>query len=124
MHSLTLRVLRERGLPTQELRSKSWNDFARAEAPVMDFIFTVCDKAAGEVCPAWPGRPMKAHWGIQDPVRVEGTEIDRLRVFELVARELEARIRLFTALRLDELDRMSLKRRLDQIGHSDVENDK
>jgi arsenate reductase len=117
-------VLRERGLPTQELRSKSWNDFARAEAPVMDFIFTVCDKAAGEVCPAWPGRPMKAHWGIQDPVRVEGTEIDRLRVFELVARELEARIRLFTALRLDELDRMSLKRRLDQIGHSDVENDK
>jgi protein-tyrosine-phosphatase len=124
VHSLTLRVLRERGLPTQELRSKSWNDFARAEAPVMDFIFTVCDKAAGEVCPAWPGRPMKAHWGIQDPVRVEGTEIDRLRVFELVARELEARIRLFTALRLDELDRMSLKRRLDQIGHSDVENDK
>ena len=77
VHPLTLRVLRERGLPTQELRSKSWEEFGRPGAPVMDFIFTVCDKAAGEVCPAWLGRPMTAHWGIQDPVPVEGTEIDR-----------------------------------------------
>ncbi len=90
----------------------------------MDFIFTVCDKAAGEVCPVWPGQPLTAHWGVQDPAAVEGSERERMREFERVAHELEARIRLFTALRLEELDRMSLKRRLDQIGRSSVEKDK
>ncbi len=124
VHPLALQVLRERGLPTDGLRSKSWDKFAHSGAPVMDFIFTVCDKAAGEVCPVWPGRPMTAHWGVQDPAAVEGSERERMRVFQRVACELEARIRLFTALRLEELDRMSLKRRLDQIGRSRVEEDK
>ncbi len=118
VHPLALRVLRERGLPIDGLRSKSWDEFAKPGAPVMDLIFTVCDRVAGGVCPVWPGQPMTAHWGISDPAAVEGTEAQRLRVFKRAAQELEARILLFTALRLEELDRMSLKRRLDEVGHS------
>ncbi len=118
VHPLALRVLRERGLSTAGLRSKSWDEFAGPRAVAMDFIFTVCDKAAGELCPVWPGRPMTAHWGVEDPVAIEGTEMERLRAFELAARKLESRIRLFTALRPEQLDRMSLKRRLDEIGRS------
>jgi arsenate reductase len=124
VHPLTLRVLRERGLPADGLRSKSWDEFAGPGAPVMDFIFTVCDKAAGEVCPVWPGQPMTAHWGVEDPAAAEGTEAQRLGVFERVARELETRIRLFVALRLDQLDRMGLKQRLDEIGRRRVEEHK
>lgn len=121
VHPLALQVLRERGLPTAGLHSKSWDEFVTPGAPTMDFMFTVCDKAAGEICPVWPGHPMTAHWGIEDPAEAQGTEAQRLRVFERAACELETRIRLFTALRLDELDRMSLKRRLDQIGRSHSE---
>ncbi len=124
VHRLALRVLRERGLRIDGVRSKSWDEFAGPGAPAMDFIFTVCDKAGGEVCPVWPGRPMTAHWGVEDPAAAEGTEAQRLRVFERATRELETRIRLFLTLRLDELDRMSLKRRLDEIGHRRVEERK
>lgn len=123
MHPLALRVLRERELSTAGLRSKSWDEFAGPGAVAMDFIFTVCDKAAGEPCLVWPGKPMTAHWGVEDPVVVEGTQMERLRVFELVARTLESRIRLFTALRPEQLDRMSLKRRLDEIGRSGKDED-
>jgi arsenate reductase (thioredoxin) len=123
VNPLTLRVLQELRLPADGLRCKNWDEFARPGAPVMDFIFTVCDKAAGEACPVWPGQPMTAHWGVQDPAVAEGTDAQRLRVFERVARELETRIRLFTALRLEELDRMSLKRRLDHIGRGGTGQD-
>ncbi len=118
VHPLALRVLRERGFPIEGLRSKSWDEFERDGAPAMDFIFTVCDKAAGEACPVWPGKPMTAHWGVADPAAAEGTELERVRVFDQVARDLETRIRLFTALRPEELDRTSLKQRLDEIGRS------
>ncbi len=124
VHPLAFRVLRERGLPMAGLRSKSWDEFAGPRALSMDFIFTVCDKAAGEPCPLWPGHPITAHWGVEDPVAVEGTQIERLRVFELAARTLESRIRLFTALRPEQLDKMSLKRRLDEIGRSGNDDDK
>ena len=115
VHPLALRLLHERGLPTDGLRSKSWNEFAVAGSPSMDLVVTVCDNAAGEVCPIWPGQPITAHWSFQDPAAVEGTEPERLRAFERVARELEARIRLLAALRLDEFDRDNLKQRLDRI---------
>lgn len=119
VHRLALAVLRARGLPTDGLRSKSWEEFARPGAPEMDFILTVCDRAAGEVCPAWPGMPITAHWGVEDPAAAEeGSEEQRLRVFERVMVELEARIRLLTALPADQLDRMSLKRKLDEIGRT------
>jgi arsenate reductase len=118
VHPLALRVLHQRGLSTAGLRSKSWEEFARPRAVAMDFIFTVCDKAAGEVCPVWPGRPMTAHWGVEDPAAAEGIEMERLRAFELVARKLESRIRLFIALRPEQLDTMSLKRQLDEIGRT------
>jgi arsenate reductase len=123
VHPLALRVLDERGLPTSGLRSKSWDEFVGERAPAMDFVFTVCDKAAGEVCPAWPGRPVTAHWGVEDPAGVEGSSIERLRVFERVAQTLEARIRLFLALRPEHLDQMSLKRQLNEIGRIRIRED-
>ncbi len=101
-------------MPTAGLRSKSWGEFARPDAPSMDFIFTVCDQAAGEVCPVWPGTPMTAHWGVADPDAATAAEVER--AIWRAYRELETRIQLFTSLRLDELDRMSLKKRLDEIG--------
>ncbi len=116
VHPLALRVLRERGLPTIGLRSKSWDLFVGPEAPDMDFVFTVCDKAADEVCPQWPGRPITARWGVDDPAAVDGTETQRLRMFERITGMLDTRIRLFLALRPEHLDKMSLKRQVDEIG--------
>jgi arsenate reductase len=118
VHPLTLDLLERLRLPTDGLRSKSWDEFARAGAPVMDFVFTVCDQAAGEICPVWPGNPITAHWGVPDPAAVEGTEDQRRQAFRDAWRRLEARIKLFIALPIDKLDRMSLKRRADQIGRS------
>ena len=92
-HSLALQTLRETDYPTEGLRSKSWDEFAGPDAPVMDFVFTVCDDAAGEVCPVWPGRPMTAHWGIEDPSQVQGSDIERERAFVTALRYLENRIR-------------------------------
>lgn len=118
VHPLALDLLERLELPTTGLRSKNWNEFARPDAPVMDFVFTVCDHAAGEVCPVWPGNPITAHWGVPDPVEVEGTEEQRRQAFRDAHRQLETRIKLFVALPIDKLDRMSIQRRADEIGKS------
>src|SRR5579872_782766 len=107
VHPLALEVLRRGHLPTEGLRSKSWDDFATPDAPPLDFVFTVCDRAAQEVCPFWPGQPMTAHWGIKDPAEVEGTLENRMRAFNTAFRELDNRIKIFTSLRLESLDRLS-----------------
>jgi len=118
VHPMALDQLRSARLPTAGLRSKSWNEFAAPDAPKMDFVFTVCDQAAAEVCPVWPGQPMTAHWGVPDPAAVDGSDATRRQAFRLAFRALEARIKLFTSLRIDALDRLSLKRRIDEIGQT------
>lgn len=104
------------GYPTQDLRSKSWDEFATPGAPKMDFIFTVCDDAAGEMCPVWPGQPVTAHWGLPDPAAVTGDEKAVLAAFRDAYVTLQRRIELFAALPLSGLDRLAIKRRLDDIG--------
>lgn len=116
VHPLAIDLLASLHLPMQGLRSKSWNEFAQPGVPEMDFVFTVCDQAAGEACPIWPGNPITAHWGVPDPAAVEGTEIERRNAFREAFRALENRIKLFTSLPLDMLDRMAIKRQVDQIG--------
>lgn len=118
VHPLAIDVLQRNRLPTQNLRSKSWDEFAGPDAPPLDFVFTVCDRAAEEVCPAWPGQPMTAHWGIHDPAAVEGTEEEKQRAFNKAFRELDARLKIFTSLRVDMLDRLSLQHALDAIGQT------
>jgi arsenate reductase len=118
VHPLALDLLERLRLPTADLRSKSWNEFVRPGAPVMDFVFTVCDQAADEVCPIWPGNPITAHWGVPDPAAVEGTDEQRRQAFRNVHRQLESRIKLFVALPIDKLDRMSIQRRAEEIGKS------
>lgn len=118
VHPMTLDLLRAHGLPTEHLRSKSWDEFARSGAPVMDFVFTVCDQAAGEVCPVWPGNPVTAHWGVPDPAAVEGPEARRRAAFRDAMNRLEARIKLFVALPFEKLDRLALKREADEIGNT------
>jgi arsenate reductase len=117
VHPRALELLRSLGLPTAGLRSKSWDEFAGAGAPALDFVFTVCDKAAGEVCPLWPGQPMTAHWGIEDPAAVSGSEAQIERAFRDALQVLRRRIELFLALPLAAVDRLSLQRRLNEIGH-------
>jgi arsenate reductase len=112
----TLHFLQSVGLSTQGLNSKSWDAFAKHGAPALDFVITVCDKAAGEVCPAWPGQPMTAHWGVEDPAAVEGTEREIYTAFNKAFRELENRIKIFCNLPIASLDRLSLKRHMDEIG--------
>src|SRR3979490_776884 len=104
-----LKQLEAARLPTSHLRSKSWDEFARPGAPLMNFVFTVCDNAAREVCPVWPGQPITAHWGLPDPAAVAGTEEEKKRAFMRAFRELDARIKIFTSLRLDALDRLALQ---------------
>ena len=116
VHPLALELLDGLQLPTAGMRSKSWDEFAAPNAPQLDFVFTVCDNAAGEVFPIWPGHPMTAHWGIEDPAAVEGTVEQQRAAFAKAYRELEARIRVFVSLPLESLDRARLKRELDQIG--------
>lgn len=116
VHPLALDLLRQMNLPTEGLRSKAWDEFALAGAPAMDFIFTVCDSAAGEACPVWPGHPMTAHWGLPDPAAVEGPEIERRRAFRQTFAALENRMKLFASLPLESLDRLSLQNHLDAIG--------
>src|SRR4051812_6990646 len=103
-------------LPTEGLRSKSWEEFARPGAPPLDFVFTVCDNAAGESCPYWPGQPMTAHWGLEDPAAVQGSGTDLWLAFRRTFRELESRIRIFTSLPIGSLDKAKLQSRLDEIG--------
>ena len=121
VHPLAIDVVQRNHLSTQNLRSKSWNEFAGPDAPPLDFVFTVCDRAAEEVCPTWPGQPMTAHWGIHDPAAVEGTEEQKQRAFNKAFRELDARLKIFTSLRVDMLDRLSLQNALDAIGHTHEE---
>lgn len=119
VNPFALRVLASAGYPTDGLRSKSWQEFADPDAPVMDFVFTVCDGAAGEACPVWPGQPMTAHWGIEDPAAVEGTDIAKETAFVAAFRYLRNRISVFTALPVASLDRLTLQGRLDAIGRSE-----
>ncbi len=116
VHPLTLKLLAEQGIAADEARSKSWDEFAQPGAPRMDFIFTVCDAAAGEACPLWPGRPVTAHWGVPDPAAVEGSEARRMLAFREAFAVLERRIRLFTSLPLDALDSVAIKRDVAAIG--------
>jgi protein-tyrosine-phosphatase len=116
VHPLALDVLRRNRVPSDNLRSKSWDEFATPDAPPLDFVFTVCDRAAEEICPVWPGQPMTAHWGIHDPAAVEGTDEAQSRAFNIAFRELDARLKIFTSLRLEMLDRLALQRQLDEIG--------
>lgn len=118
IHPITLQLLRQFNYRTNGLRSKSWDEFAGPDAPPLQFVFTVCDQAAGEVCPVWPGQPMTAHWGVQDPVAFVGPEDKRFRVFRDVYFQLERRIQIFISLPLASLDKLSLQRRLDQIGQT------
>jgi arsenate reductase len=120
---LALEVLREHGYPTEGLSSKSWDVFAGPGGPELDFVITVCDQAAGEPCPHWPGQPMTAHWGVADPAAVEGPETVRRAAFRRAFVVLERRIELFTHLRLEALDRLSLRARLDEIGKSQPPDD-
>ncbi|RAI38364.1 arsenate reductase ArsC [Rhodoplanes roseus] len=119
VNPLALTVLEKAEYPTDGLRSKSWEEFAQPGAPVMDFVFTVCDNAAGEACPVWPGQPMTAHWGIEDPADVEGTAIERERAFVQALRFLKNRIGAFTALPIRSLDPLALGAKLTAIGRMD-----
>ena len=121
VHPLALEVLARNGVPAGNARSKSWSEFTGLDSPPLDFVFTVCDRAADEVCPVWPGQPMTAHWGIHDPAAVEGTQEDKARAFNTAFRELDARLKIFTNLRLDKLDGLALQRQLDEIGRERAE---
>ena len=116
VNPFAIKVLRSLDFPIDSLRSKSWKEFARPHAPVMDFVFTVCDAAAGESCPVWRGQPMTAHWGIEDPAEVEGTDIQKEAAFVAALRYLENRIAIFTSLPLWSIDHLALGMRLRDIG--------
>ena len=119
---LGLQVLQKAGISIEGLRSKSWDEFATPDAPPLDFVFTVCDKAAHEVCPVWPGQPMSAHWGVEDPTAVEGNESQKMLAFRKTLRELENRIKIFISLPIPSLDRIKLQSRLNEIGQTVLEN--
>ncbi len=116
VNPLALAALRARKLSADGLRSKSWEEFAKPDAPELDFVFTVCDNAAGEVCPVWPGQPMTAHWGVPDPAAVEGSEAVKAAAFGETAIVLKRRIELMLALPLDRLDKMAIQREIKDIG--------
>jgi protein-tyrosine-phosphatase len=119
VNPFALKVLASLNYPADGFRSKSWEEFTGPDAPVMDFIFTVCDNAAGETCPIWPGQPMTAHWGIPDPAAVEGSDIEKEAAFVTAFRYLKNRISLFTALPSKKLDRLTLGGKLQEIGQSE-----
>jgi len=119
INPFALKVLESLNYPTDAMRSKSWNEFAAPEAPVMGFVFTVCDSAAGESCPVWPGQPMSAHWGIEDPAAVEGSDIEKEAAFVAAFRYLKNRIGIFTNLPLRSIDKLSLGTKLREIGRLD-----
>jgi arsenate reductase len=118
VHPLALALLESKGFPTEGLRSKAWDEFAQPAAPILDFIFTVCDNAAGEVCPVWPGHPTTAHWGQPDPAVAEGTELDQTNAFRDAFRMLERRIEMFVSLPMANLDQLSLGKKVCEIGES------
>lgn len=116
VNPFALELLRRKGLPADDLRSKNWDEFAQAGAPRMDFVITVCDRAAGEVCPVWPGQPMTAHWGFEDPAAAQGPDEAKRKVFEKVFIEIARRIELLLALPLEKLDRLALEKKVREIG--------
>lgn len=116
VNPLALQNLKNHGLSVDGLRSKSWEEFAVAGAPVMDFVFTVCDNAANEACPYWPGQPMTAHWGVEDPAAVVGSDEKKLDAFSRIGMYLENRIKLFVALPFSKLDHLKIKEEIDAIG--------
>ncbi|MFN7781849.1 MAG: arsenate reductase ArsC [Lysobacterales bacterium] len=116
VHPMALRTLQEMRLPTEGYRSKDWAEFAQAGAPTLDFVLTVCDKAAGEACPVWPGQPMTAHWGVADPAAFQGTEEETAKVFWDTASVLKRRIELMLALPMEALDSLSLQQQMRDIG--------
>ena len=118
VHPFTLDLLKNQNYDPSQYRSKSWNAFAGADAAEMDFVFTVCDDAANEACPVWPGQPMSAHWGVPDPVLAKGTDAERHLAFADTMRMLEQRISIFVSLPMTSLDRLSLQKRLDEIGQA------
>jgi arsenate reductase len=113
-----LELLQKNRIDTAGLRSKNWDEFARPGAPALDFVFTVCDNAAGEVCPIWPGQPMSAHWGVQDPAAAQGSDAEKRRAFLRAFSELSTRINLFMSLPIGKLDRLVLKKKLEEIGRT------
>ena len=121
VNPFALELLEKNRLPTSGLRSKNWDEFAGSEAPQLDFVFTVCDNAAGEVCPVWPGQPITAHWGVADPAAVSGPDAERRKAVLRAFTELSVRINLLLALPLGKLDRLTLKRKLDEIGKAGAE---
>jgi arsenate reductase len=121
VHPMTLQVLQGQGYDVSALRSKSWDEFARPDAPQMDFVFTVCDQTAGELCPVWPGQPLTAHWGFADPVKVEGSEQRQLDAFSQIQNQIANRLRLFLSLPLTKLDRLAIKHEIDRIGQTSAE---
>jgi arsenate reductase len=118
VNPLALEFLKANRMPTDGLRSKDWNEFAQLGSPALDFVFTVCDNAAGEVCPIWPGQPLTAHWGVPDPAAAVGTDEQKRKAFSEAGRILLTRIRLFVSLPLAKLDRLSLSQRLSEIGRA------
>jgi len=116
IHPIAIELLQKSRLPVEHLRSKSWDAFSTPDAPQFDFVFTVCDNAAGEVCPAWPGQPMTAHWGIDDPAAAKGSDEEKRKAFFTAFTQLNRRISLFISLPVEKLDRLSLKKQLDDIG--------
>lgn len=119
VNAFALKVLEALDYPSTGFRSKPWDEFAQPGAPVMDFVFTVCDSAAGEACPVWPGQPITAHWGIEDPAAVDGSDIEKERAFSTAARYLKHRVDAFLSLPLSSIDRMVLERQLRRIGRSE-----
>ena len=116
VNSFAIELVRALGYPVENLRSKSWDEFALPDAPRMDFVVTVCDNAAGEVCPLWPGHPITAHWGFADPAAVEGSDEEKRAVFAQTLRQIRNRVQLFMSLPLDTLDRMAIESRMRAIG--------
>ena len=121
VNPFALQLLEKNRMAAQGLRSKNWDEFAQPGAPKLDFVFTVCDNAAGEVCPVWPGQPITAHWGVADPAAAQGSDEDKRKAFLRAFSELSTRINLLLALPVEKLDRMTLKRRLDEIGKTGSE---
>lgn len=121
VNPFAIEQLKSIGYPTEQLRSKSWDEFSAPGAPEMDFVFTVCDKAAGEVCPIWPGHPLTAHWGFADPAAVQGSDDDKRRAFQAIFRQIACRVRAFVDLPLDKLDKAAIQQEITAIGKIPVE---
>ena len=124
VHPMTLKLLDELNYDTSDLRSKSWDEFARSDSPSLDFVFTVCDRSAAEACPLWPGQPITAHWGVADPAAFVGSEEAMHRFFYRIFNELDNRIKIFTSLRIDTLDSFALRERVKEIGKVKLPDDR